>query len=748
MPLILALLLAQAATQAPAKPEPFPYPPELEKLSEEGYRGLTAGEPAHAEATLRKLIDLAPENPRAWRLLGFALLRQEKPHEAISAFDKAEALHVDAARLPSLLSGRAEARLRTQNPGRARMDVDQALALDRGDAYAQLVSGMIYAVAGNLVDARRALERSIRAQPQNPDAHLLLAQILSAQERVEDSRNEIALARAQGASPATLQSADEHNRSLERFSLVWKIPLALVAALALAVLFLFAAGGALSTFEMRSLRELKSSDASLQGEATAGENLVHRLYLCALWFGTIFFYLSVPAMVVISLATGLGLIYLMFTQMSQIPIKLVLILLVLAIGGTWAIVRSLFLRMGEREDGLRVSEAEEPQLFAALREVSQVTGTRMVDRVYLEMGAMAAVRESGGALRVLAGRGQRVLHLGFWTLFGLDKSEAKAILAHEYGHFSHGETRLTPVIGRIQATLFLMLARMASLGRWVWINPVYWYLRFYMQAFLATTASHSRRKELLADRAAALAYGGDAFGRALRSVIEANMLFDRYAGLLAGTLRRSGRPCDELYRAMAAARAVEPPRLHEARVRQALESEPGRFDSHPPPADRIARVAGVVGQRQHDAAPAISLFTDAQATAHTLAEQIRSNVDTNLAAQATPPGKPVEMAPEAQLWFAEGVALHAAAIELAEGNDPESDSLFIKAMDRLRAALGDSDPLLVPALSSLAKSHERGRRAADARAAAQRGLDILAAHPDPGTQNELQAVLARLDKAA
>lgn len=72
------------------------------------------------------------------------------------------------------------------------------------------------------------------------------------------------------------------------------------------------------------------------------------------------------------------------------------------------------------------------------------------------------------------------------------------------------------------------------------------------------------------------------------------------------------------------------------------------------------------------------------------------------------------MAPEAQVWFAEGLALHVASIELAERSDPESDSLLIKATDRLRAALGDNDPLLVPALSRLAQSHERGGRAADA----------------------------------
>jgi Zn-dependent protease with chaperone function len=603
---------------------------------------------------------------------------------------------------------------------------------------------VIYAASGNLDLAQREVERSIRVQPENPDAHLLLARILSAQGNVAQSRREIAVAAAQHASPAALEDADSGNRRLERRALIWEVPIGMVLALGLGVLLLYAAGGALSAIDMRSL----SGAATLHGETTASERLIHRLYLCALWFGTVFFYLSVPGMVVISLVTGLGLIYLMFAYMSQIPIKLVLLLLLLALGGTWAVLRSLFLRMQEPEDGLLLSEAEEPQLFEALREVSEVAGTRMVDRVYLELGAMAAVRESGGALQVLAGRGKRVLHLGFWTLFGLDQSELKAILAHEYGHFSHGETRLTPVIGRIQGTLVQMLSRMASLGRIVWLNPVYWYLHAYLRAFFTTTASHSRRKELLADRAAALAYGGDVFGRALRSVVEAGLVFDRYAGAVASLLRKSGRPCNEIYRALAAARAVEPPALQAERTRGALEHPPGKYDSHPPPADRIARVAGVSGQRTHEAAPALSLLSDPDATARVLAERIRTNVDQNLARDGIKIPDPVEMAPEAQAWFAEGLALHAAAAELEERKDPESDSFLIKAADRLGAALGDADPLLVPVLSGIARVHERNGRATDARIAANRGLQILASHPDAEARSQLQAVLTRLDSAA
>jgi hypothetical protein len=72
----------------------------------------------------------------------------------------------------------------------------------------------------------------------------------------------------------------------------------------------------------------------------------------------------------------------------------------------------------------------------------------------------------------------------------------------------------------------------------------------------------------------------------------------------------------------------------------------------------------------------------------------------------------------------------------------------MKATDRLRAALGDRDPLLVPLLSKVAQAHERVGRAADAKEAVQQGLEILAMHPDPQAQSELRAVLGRLEKAA
>jgi Zn-dependent protease with chaperone function len=485
----------------------------------------------------------------------------------------------------------------------------------------------------------------------------------------------------------------------------------------------------------------------LQDEQTWGERLVLRTYLGVLWFGTIFFYVSVPAMVLLSLAVGIGLVLLMLTQLSHIPVKIVAILFIAGVGGTWAVLRGLFLRASAGATGKEITEADEPGLFAALREVSEVACTRMVDRVYLELGSEVAVRESGGGFRVLLGGGKRVLHLGYWALHGLTVSELKSVLAHEYGHFSHGETRLTPAVTRIVNTVVGMLQRMAALGGSTLVNPVHWYLRIFYRVFLATTSGHSRRRELLADRAAALAYGGDVFGNALRRVVENGVYFGRRAGNIAVLLRASGRPCTAIYRALEASSALTPPRLRDEGLRQVLDSKPETFDSHPPPSDRIARVAGVRGTRPEEASPAYSLLRDAGETSQLLAGILQERIDAQLAGagQASRPSSPMDAG--AQVLFAEGLELHDSALALQELDDPASDGLFASSVERLEAALGAKDPLLVAALENLARSQQRLGRKAEAQATLNRAVGIVAEHPDVAEERALRELMKELAAA-
>jgi hypothetical protein len=70
-----------------------------------------------------------------------------------------------------------------------------------------------------------------------------------------------------------------------------------------------------------------------------------------MWAGTILFYVSVPLMIILTLAVGGGLLFVIL-QLPRIPVQLLLIALVVAVGGAWSIVRGLFLVDAQRGAGL------------------------------------------------------------------------------------------------------------------------------------------------------------------------------------------------------------------------------------------------------------------------------------------------------------------------------------------------------------------------------------------------------------
>src|SRR2546425_939291 len=158
--------------------------------------------------------------------------------------------------------------------------------------------------------------------------HAFLAFAL-AQDDPEAALAAVRRARALGYPEGTdLRSVEDVARRARLVRFAWQVPLALAAVLAIGLFILFVAGTLLSRAQVA---HLASVTAHLErGEQTPGERLVLRLYAGVLWFGTIFFYASVPAMVLISLATGLWALYAIFTWMSAIPLKLVLLLLLLA----------------------------------------------------------------------------------------------------------------------------------------------------------------------------------------------------------------------------------------------------------------------------------------------------------------------------------------------------------------------------------------------------------------------------------
>jgi hypothetical protein len=216
---------------------------------------------------------------------------------------------------------------------------------------------------------------------------------------------------------------------------------------------------------------------------------------------------------------------------------------------------------------------------------------------------------------------------------------------------------------------------MAELGYSTYLNPVYWFMRMYLAVYLGVTRGHSRRRELLADRAAALAYGGDAFASSLSKAIRNGELFDRASVGTLMMLRQTGRPCRNLYRCLEVADAQTPSSLREIRAKEILERKEEKYDSHPPPQDRISRVAGIPAQRPVETVPALTLFEQPDALGEELTKELLQKVELYLMERGAelPPVRG-ELEPALQEQFAGAVAFHRDALELRERSHAEAES--------------------------------------------------------------------------
>ncbi|MFJ6842747.1 M48 family metallopeptidase [Streptomyces griseoluteus] len=335
-------------------------------------------------------------------------------------------------------------------------------------------------------------------------------------------------------------------------------------------------------------------------------------------------------------------------------VKIVIVTVLLAV----PVVRGTFmLRVPAAEDpaAVEVGEADEPRLWALVREVAEASGTRAPARVLLTPEVNASVREDAGLLGLRPG--PRTLTLGVPLLTGLSEAELRAVLGHEFGHFTGGDTRLAAIVVRGRARIARVVeelhttadgkaakererqersaAKRIAKGRkarevdtghtgalYRGVARLYtWYAGVCLRASLST----ARGQEFAADLAAARIAGRDATASALREipVLSAahGFYLDSYAtlGLPARTLPPRGQFFGG-FGALLTARAGEL-----AKLRTGLPEEPeSRYDSHPPMAERVRRVEALPadGRGAEGDAPALALLTDPEHTQTALEEAV------------------------------------------------------------------------------------------------------------------------------
>jgi Zn-dependent protease with chaperone function len=354
----------------------------------------------------------------------------------------------------------------------------------------------------------------------------------------------------------------------------------LIVAWIAGLILLFVAGKTLSALTLGSIERNIGSNA----EIGSRERTLRRIYRSVINAAAFYYYLSLPIVVLLLLAI-VGSVFYAFTLAGQIPIRLMLILGIGTIVTIYKMVHSLFIKIKQQDPGRSLNPSEAPRLWQLVHDVANDVGTRPIEEIRITPGTEVAVYETGTPKEKAHDKGRRILILGVGVLNGFRIDAFKAVLAHEYGHFAHRDTAGGDAALRVGNDMMKFAWSMAYAGQAVWWNMGFQFVRLYHFLFRRISFGASRLQEVLADRTAAIRYGGGAFEEGLRHVIRRSAELIHVANREIGLARTTGSQLHNLYDA-----APEDDSSLEEEIERTLNRKTSEDDTHPSPADRFRLV--------------------------------------------------------------------------------------------------------------------------------------------------------------
>lgn len=210
----------------------------------------------------------------------------------------------------------------------------------------------------------------------------------------------------------------------------------------------------------------------------------------------------------------------------------------------------------DRSGIIEISEQEQPKLFAFIRQLTNDTQTPFPKRIYLSPDVNACVFYDSGFWSMFLPV-KKNLQIGLGLVNSINISEFKAVMAHEFGHFSQRSMKLGSFVYNVNKIIYNMLYENTSyssfLSSWGNVSDI-------LAIFAQITASIargiqsllrgmygiinksymrlSREMEFHADAVAASVSGGNNLVSALRRIEMADSAY-------TVTLQK----CDEFYKA-------------------------------------------------------------------------------------------------------------------------------------------------------------------------------------------------------
>lgn len=221
-----------------------------------------------------------------------------------------------------------------------------------------------------------------------------------------------------------------------------------------------------------------------------------------------------------------------------------------------------FIKKGAQHDGIALTRAEQPQLFAFLDRISDEAGAPRPHKVHASGRVNAAVSYDLSLLNLLF-PSRKNLEIGLGLVNMLNLSEFKAVCAHEFGHFGQRSMAVGRWVYTAQQVAAHIVARRDALDtflrklsrvdiRIAWIGwllgVVIWSLRVIVDAgfrlVVLAQRALAREMELQADLVAVSLTGSDALVHALHRLKVADDAWDRSLNFLRGEVAAKCPPRD------------------------------------------------------------------------------------------------------------------------------------------------------------------------------------------------------------
>lgn len=288
------------------------------------------------------------------------------------------------------------------------------------------------------------------------------------------------------------------------------------------------------------------------------------------------FYLFAIAVIV----ALLYIIYAEFVILRRVNLQLTLIAGI----GAIAIAISIIPRPDRfQPPGPRLQPKDHPELFTELNRTARAVGQAMPAEVYLVPDVNAWVAQRGGVMGLGS---RRVMGLGLPLLQIMKVSELRAVIAHEFGHFYGGDTKLGPWIYKTRGAIIRTLQSLQGVSEL--LQSLF---LAYAKLFLRVTHAISRQQEYSADALAVRTVGADPLISGLKVTHSAGAAFIPYwTQEVLPVLNAGFRPP----LADGFARFVHAPNVA-TQIEKVLEQASQQtaddpYDTHPPLRDRIAAV--------------------------------------------------------------------------------------------------------------------------------------------------------------